>query len=535
MDGHVSGFVSIVGAGPWDPDLLTLGALKRLRRADVVVADYLVNPNLLLHAPVGAEIVQRVRGPAAADNTLGEMRLRQSDINALLVERASQGLYVVRLKGGDPCMFGRGAEEAEVLRAAGIAFEFVPGVTSPIAGPEAAGISVTHRDHTPAVTFVSGWEAYEKAGLAVAWTHLAQSAGTLVLMMSVKNARDNARRLIEAGRDPATAAAAVRWGTRGIQRTVVGRLDDIADKMAAQRFRAPCVLVVGEVVHLRERIGWLEARPLFGRRVAVTRAAPSQSLIDPSGDLASELSARGADVVVLPGLEVVPPPDPGALHAAVRALPQAHDGVILSSSNGVQAFFDALDRIGLDVRALSGKQVVAVGPSTAAAARARGVIADLVPEQAHSEGLVQALHERGWAARRWLHVRAREGRDVLQQGITAAGGTYTLAVGYDTVRRRVPPMLIRSLLPADQGGEGLDAICFASAKTARHVLTTLADEVGESSARAIVSSAAIVSIGPVTTAGIEALGLRVATTARQPSDAGLLEAILELDSRASEP
>ena len=529
----VSGFVSIVGAGPWDPDLLTLGALKRLRRADVVVADYLVNPNLLLHAPVGAEIIQRVRGPAAADNTPGEMRLRQSDINALLVEQARRGRYVVRLKGGDPCMFGRGAEEAEALRAAGVPFEFVPGVSSPIAGPEAAGISVTHRDHTPAVTFVSGWEAYEKAGLAVAWTHLAQSAGTLVLMMSVKNARDNARRLIEAGRDPATPAAAVRWGTRGIQRTVVGRLDDIADKMAAQRFRAPCVLGVGEVVHLRDRIGWLERRPLFGRRIAVTRVAPGASLIDLGTDLVSELSSRGADVVVLPGLEVVPPPDPDALHAAVQALPKAHDGVILTSSNGVQAFFDALDRVGLDVRALSGKQVIAVGPSTAAAVRKRGVIADLIPEQATSEGLVQTLREAGWLARRWLHVRAREGRDVIARGITGGGGTYTLAVGYDTVRRHVPPMLVRSLLPTDRGGEGLDVICFASAKTARHVLTTLAEEVGESSARAILDAAAIVSLGPVTTAGIEALGLRVAATASQPSDAGLLEAILELDGSAS--
>ncbi len=300
----MSGFVSIVGAGPWDAGLITVAGLRCLQRAEVVIADYLVNPNLLLHAPPSAEIVQRQAGPR------GGAQLLQPTINALMIERAREGKYVVRLKGGDPCMFGRGGEEAQALRTAGIDYELVPGVSSPIAGPERAGIPVTHRDHTPAVTFVSGFEAYDKAGLSVAWQHLARSAGTIVLMMSVRNARTNAERLIEAGRDPSTPAAVVRWGTRGIQRTIVGTLATIADVIDAEGIRAPAVLVVGDVVGVRDEIAWIEQRPLHGRRVVVTR--PREQALA----LCDLLEARGADAVAVPCLQVCPPDDPQAFDRA---------------------------------------------------------------------------------------------------------------------------------------------------------------------------------------------------------------------------
>jgi uroporphyrinogen III methyltransferase/synthase len=508
----VPGFVSLVGAGPWDPELLTLAGRERLSRADVVIADYLVNPALFVHCPPAAEIHQREAGPK------GGVVLDQDATTALMIARARAGAYVVRLKGGDPCMFGRGGEEAEALAEAGIPFELVPGVSSPIAAPESAGIPVTHRDHTPAVTFVSGWEAYDKAGLQVAWEHLAKSAGTLVLMMSVKNARENAERLVAAGRDPSTPAAAIRWGTRGIQRTVVATLATIADRIDAEGLRAPAVLVVGDVVRLRERLQWFEKRPLFGLRVVVARAARQ------AASLVGALASAGADAVVLPALEVVPPLDPDALARAVANL-RAHDGVIVSSPNGVEALHRALSSVGLDARALAGRVLAVVGTGTAAACERMGLLADVVPAQANAEGLVDALDEADLLGRSWLHLRADEGRDVLGPAITGKGGSYTLAIAYRTVRPSVAPMLVRSLLPASAGGEGFDAVCLTSGKAARHLLATLVEAWGEPEARSALGAAKIVALGPVTAAAVRALGLSVHTVATATTDDAMVAAV----------
>jgi len=512
------GRVSIVGAGPWDPELLTLAGLRRLQQADVVVADYLANPALLVHCPEHAQVYQRTAGPRGY-RPATEGPLPQSEINRLMIEHARAGRTVVRLKGGDPCLFGRGGEEAQALREAGIEYEFVPGVSAPIAAPEAAGIPVTHRHFTPAVTFVSGWEAYEKAGQQVAWEHLARSAGTLVLMMSIRNARANARRLVEAGRDAQTPAAIVRWGTRGIQRTVVGTLATIADQIEAEGIRPPAVLVVGEVVNLREQLAWSERRPLFGRRIVVTRSA------EQAMGLGRELSALGADVVAVPCLQVVPPEDLGALHREVATIGEGHDGLLLSSPNGVRAFFDALAAVELDVRALAGTTVVAIGAATARAAMGRGLRPDLVPEHAHSEGLVEGLDRADLLGARWLHVRAEEGRGVLGRAIAEAGGRYTVAVGYRTVRPAVSSRLLASLRAPEDGGEGFDAIAFASGKTARHFIETLGEALGPEEARRRLEAAAVVCIGPVTRAAVEELGLRVAETAASPTDAAVIEAL----------
>lgn len=516
-DAGATGMVSIVGAGPWDPELLTLAGRRRLRRADVVIADYLANPALLLHCPAHATIYQRTEGPRGYRPST-EGPLPQAEVNRLMIEHARRGHYVVRLKGGDPCMFGRGGEEAQVLREAGVPYELVPGVSAPIAAPELAGIPVTHRHFTPAVTFVSGWEAYEKAGLEVAWEHLAKSAGTLVLMMSIRNARTNAERLVSAGRDPATPAAIVRWGTRGIQRTVVGTLSTIADLAEAAAIRPPAVLVVGEVVALREQLAWVEARPLHGRRIVITRAA------EQSQPLLVELSQLGADVAVFPCLQIVAPEDPRALHRAVAGLPD-HDGVVLSSPNGVRAFFDALDEVGLDLRALGGKQVAVVGESTAAACRRRGIIPDLVPAHARAEGLVEAMAAQARLGARWLHVRADEGRDVLGPAIERAGGRYTLAIGYRSVRPAVSRQLLASLRAPAERGEGFDAIAFASGKTARHFLQTMGEALGDDETRRLIAAAKVVCLGPVTTAAVEAMGLRVDETAAAPTDAAVIDAL----------
>lgn len=515
--GGATGLVSIVGAGPWDPELITLAGQRRLRRADVVIADYLANPALLSWCPPHARIYQRTEGPRGYRRS-GEGPLPQAEVDRLMIEHARAGQRVVRLKGGDPCMFGRGGEEAQALRAAGVPYELVPGVSAPIAAPELAGIPVTHRHFTPAVTFVSGWEAYEKAGLEVAWEHLARSAGTIVLMMSIRNARANAERLVAAGRDPATPAAIVRWGTRGIQRTVVGTLSTIADLGEAEGIRPPAVLVVGEVVGLRHELSWVEARPLHGRRVVVTRAA------EPDGELVTTLADLGADVVVVPCLEVAPPDDPEALVRAVATVPE-HDGVVLSSPTGVRAFFDALVAAGLDARALFGKQVAAVGSSTASACRERGLVPDLVPDAARSEGLVERIAAAGQLGARWLHVRADEGRDLLGAAIERAGGRYTLAVGYRTRPAAASPHVVASLRHPHDGGEGFHAVAFASGKAARAFVRALDEQLGEPESRRLVAAAKVVCIGPVTAKAVEALGLRVDDVAHAPSDAATVDAL----------
>lgn len=512
---RVPGFVSIVGAGPWNPELITLAGVRRLARAEVVLADYLANPNLLFHAPRTAEIIQRERGPQ------GGPRLRQPELNDLMVEYAAAGRYVVRLKGGDPCLFGRGGEEAQVLRAAGIPFEFVPGVSSPIAAPQAAGIPITHRDHTPAVTFVSGYEAYDKAGLHVQWEHLARSAGTIVLMMSVRNARMNAQRLIEAGRDPGTPAAVIRWGTRGIQRTVVGELSTIADRIEAEGIRAPSILVVGEVVRLRQELQWFDTRPLFGRRIVVTRA------VDQAGALIEKLLDAGADPLLLPCLDVAAPVDGAALVREVARIEEV-DGVILTSRHGVDAFFRALDAGGRDARALAGKTVAVIGSATAQACRERGVAPDLVPEHAHSEGFVAMLRSRGVLARKWLHVRADDGRPEIGDAIRAAGGEHRLVIGYRLTRPAVPETVVRSLLSPEEGGEGFDAVCLASGRTAAHLLATLGEFFGEDDARRRLRATRLIAIGPATARALEGMGLPVAMTASDPSDDGILRAVQDL-------
>ncbi len=516
-DAGVTGLVSIVGAGPWDPELLTLAGRRRLRRADVVIADYLANPALLLHCPAHTTIYQRSEGPRGYRPT-SEGPLSQAEVNRLMIEHARAGERVVRLKGGDPCMFGRGGEEAQVLREAGVPYELVPGVSAPIAAPELAGIPVTHRHFTPAVTFVSGWEAYEKAGLEVAWEHLAKSAGTLVLMMSIRNARANAERLIAAGRAATTPAAIVRWGTRGIQRTVVGQLSTIADLAEAAGIRPPAVLVVGEVVTLREQLAWVETRPLHGRRIVITRAA------EQSHELLVTLSELGADAVAFPCLRIAPPEDAAALLRAVSEVP-GHDGVVLSSPNGVRAFFDALDEVGLDVRALAGKRVAVVGESTAAACRRRGIIADLVPAHARAEGLVECIGEAGLLGARWLHVRADEGRELLGGAIERAGGHYTLAIGYRSVRPLVSAQLLASLRPPAERGEGFDAVAFASGRAARHFLQTMTETLGDEETRRLVAAAKVVCMGPVTAVEVRRLGLRVDETASAPTDAAVVEAL----------
>ncbi|RMG98152.1 MAG: uroporphyrinogen-III C-methyltransferase [Deltaproteobacteria bacterium] len=503
----MTGFVSLVGAGPWDPGLLTLAGRDRLARADVVVADYLANPALLAHCRPDAEIFQRTAGPRSGT------RLTQSEIHALLLEHARKGRHVVRLKGGDPVLFGRGGEEAAFLREHRIPFEIVPGVPSAIAAAATAGIPVTHRDVTPAVTIVSGYEAFEKLGSPVAWRHLAHAAGTLVFLMGIRNLRTNMERLVASGRDPATPAAAVRWGTRGIQRTVVATVGTLADAVERAGLRAPALVVVGDVVRLREHVAFFERRPLFGRRILVARAEGR------AVGLVERLARLGADVVVVPCLRLVPlAPPQGPSPTEVVARIEAAEGIVVSSPEGARRIHAALVEAGRDVRLLGDRIVAAIGTGTAEACLRMGLRPDVTPDRAHSEGLVATLADRGLLGRRWLHVRGSEGRDVLRAAITEAGGSYDLLVAYRSVRPPVSPTLVRSLLPPEQGGEGIDAIFVSSGRTLRNLERTLAEHLGDEAARRLLETTLLFALGPVTADAARAMGLRVEAVASRPTD-----------------
>lgn len=502
----VTGFVSLVGAGPWDPELMTLAAVRRVSHADVIIADYLVNPLVFSHARADALIIQREAGPKTA-------QLQQARLNDLMVEHATSGAYVVRLKGGDPMMFGRGAEEASHLEAHGIGFEFVPGVSSPIAAPECAGIPVTHRDHTPSVSFVSGYEAYDKAGLQVAWDHLAQSAGTLVLMMSVKNCRENAARLIAAGRKPDTPAAIVRWGSRGIQQCVESRLDGIADAIDSAKIRPPAVLVVGDVVRARSELARRELRPLHGRRVAITRTCEA------ARELSSHLNLLGADVVSIPSSRFELRPHRDELAKALLNADQ-YDGIIFASARALEASCEALLANSADLRKFAHAKLVAVGQATARALRSRGVAADLVPQTAHSEGIVEALNASGWVSQRWLHPRADRSRASLGTGISENGGQYLPVTAYSAHGEPITEIQLRSI-----DSEGLDAVCFASGRSARHHFDALAAHWGEEPTRTYLNARILVALGPVTAQAMTDLGLQVRATATDASNAGMVEAL----------
>src|SRR5712692_5934453 len=333
--------VYLVGAGPGDPDLITLKGRKALARADVVLYDNLANERLLDYAPANAERIYVGKKRA-------EHEMSQEEISALMVDRARQGRTVVRLKGGDPFIFARGGEEMETLAAAGIPFEIVPGVTTPLGLAAYTGVPLTHRAHTSAVTFVTGHNVE-----AIDWGKVG-SAETVVLFMGLVNFAAIAREMIAKGRSPSTPAMAVRWATRPDQQTVVGTLEDLPGKLAQIGFRPPATIVIGEVVALRDRFNWFERLPLFGQRIVITRDRGRNE------QLAEPLEELGAEVLALPVIEILPPSDPGPLDRAIARL-DSYDWLIFTSANGVSGFLDRLDASGRDQRALRAK-LCAIGP-----------------------------------------------------------------------------------------------------------------------------------------------------------------------------
>lgn len=472
MNREPIGKVYLVGAGPGDPGLLTLKGKRCLEEAEVIVYDYLANERLLAHARPDVErIYVGKRG--------GEHTLSQREINTLLIERARAGKIVVRLKGGDPFIFGRGGEEAEALAEAHIPFEVVPGVTSAIAAPAYAGIPLTHRDLASTVAFVTGQEDPAKEASGIDWKALAH-IGTVVFLMGVHRLPEIVRRLIGHGRSPDTPVAIIHWGTRATQETVTGTLHDIQEK--AKGLTPPAVTVVGEVVRLRDRLRWFEGKPLFGRRIVVTRAREQQSAF------AELLEGYGAEVLECPTIALLPPEDWTTLDQALDRIASYH-WLIFTSANGVRFFWKRLRGQGRDLRTLSGLKVVAIGPATASALEEVGLRPDLIPTEYRAEALVEAL-QGDLRGVRFLLPRAAEAREVLPDGLLERGAVVDVVPTYRTVKVADQTQRIRELLQAKQ----IDAVTFTSSSTVVNFVEMFPGE----DLHTLLRGVTIACIGPVT-------------------------------------
>jgi uroporphyrinogen III methyltransferase / synthase len=483
------GIVFLVGAGPGDPGLMTRRSLELIASADAILYDRLIPPGALEGAHADAELRYVGKRP-------GQPAMPQDEINERLVELARAGKRVVRLKGGDPFVFGRGGEEAEALAEAGVRFEIVPGVTAGVAAPAYAGIPVTHRDAASAVALVTGHEDPDKPESALDWDALARFPGTLVLYMGVRNLPLVAERLIAAGRDPADAAAVVERGTEPGQRVVTGTLSDIAESAEGGGIRPPAVTVIGPVAALHDTIAWLERRPLHGEVVAVTRARAQAS------ELGARLGELGAEVVETPAIRIEP-------RAVYLPRLETYALVCLTSPNAARVLFDALDQLGLDARVLAGATVAAIGPGTAAELRRHGIRPDVMPGRSVAEALVEALKPVAVTGKRVLVARASEARDVLPEALRERGAEVDVIPLYDTVAEPLAEEQLEALARATY-------VTFTSSSTVRFLL--------QSGGR-VPDSARVVSIGPITSATAREHGLTVHVEAERHDVDGLVEAL----------
>ncbi len=511
-----NGMVYLVGAGPGDPGLLTLRGKQLLERATIVVYDYLANSRLLRHAPDATAIY--VGKKAAAHS------MTQEEINALLIEHARQGHRVVRLKGGDPFVFGRGGEECEALAAAGIPFEIVPGVTAAIAAPAYAGIPVTHRDLNSSFTFITGHEkedeykdprsrGRESAGNSsdVDWSSIAKLP-CVAFYMGVKSLPRICEQLIAHGMDRDTPAATIQWGTTPRQRTIVGTIGDIAARVADAKLAPPALTIIGRVVSLRQTMNWFERRPLFGQTIVVTRTRHDAS------ELSDLLGDAGADVIEAPTIEISPGDDAtvrGALEAA-----KTFDWIVFTSGNGARLTRERLDALGMDVRAFGAAKIAVVGKETAAAAAEHlSLRADLCPGRAVADALADELvaHD-GVAGKRFLLLRADIARPVLVDRLNAAGAAEVrdIAVYETTPAAALPQDLIDAVEE-----RRVTWVTFTSSSTAKNFTALLGSDY-----RGKLAGVKFASIGPVTTATLRELGLEPTVQAETSSIDGLVEAIL---------
>jgi uroporphyrinogen III methyltransferase/synthase len=488
-----TGKVYLVGAGPGDPELITAKGLRVLASADSVLYDNLAPHSLLDFAPAGAERVYVGKKGA-------ERAFEQHQISAMLVERAQRGLTVVRLKGGDPFIFGRGGEELEALADANVSFEVVPGVTSALGIGAYTGVPLTHRDHVAAVTFVTGHDVDH-----FDWSRIGADQ-TLVIYMGVMAFAEIARRLIESGRSPETPAMAVRWGTRPDQKTIAGTLSTLPRLISEHGLKPPATIIAGEVVSLRERLNWYERLPLFGRRILITRDRSQ------AGDLAAKVRALGAEPVELPVIEIRPPSDTGPLDRAIAEL-ESYDWVIFTSANGVRFFLDRLDHSARDLRALRAR-ICAIGPATRRTIEQLHLKVEVVPDEYVAESLVRALERFDLAGRRVLLPRAAVARDLVPVALSNRGARVDVVEAYRTVMPEDVQERAREIF---SGKHRPDWITFTSSSTVKNFVAVAGDR--------SLEGVRVASIGPVTSATARALGLTVDVEANPFTMEGLVSAI----------
>lgn len=506
------GTVYLIGAGPGDPKLITVRGAECIAKADTVVYDRLANPRLLRYMKSGAEKIYVGKLP-------DRHTLRQEEINRLLADLALEGKTVARLKGGDPSIFGRVGEEAEVLAAHGIPFEIVPGITSAIAVPAYAGIPVTHRDYTSSLAIITGHEDPAKTESSHDWSKLATATGTSIFLMGVANLPYIRDSLVAHGRAPETPVALIRWGTRPEQETLTGTLATIVEQVREANFQSPAIIIVGEVVKLREALNWYEKKPLFGKRVLVTRARSQSSV------LAEQIDELGGEAVEFPVIRLRQPESPEVLEALDRALHRLEefDWVLFTSPNGVVYFFDRLRRLGVDIRSMHKARVAAVGPKTAELLAERGIVAKRLPSRFQGEGLLESILPELLPGQQALLPRSDIARDYLPVKLKELGLGVTEVDVYETVLEEDQSDEVLEQL----GNREIHIVTFTSSSTVENLLGILR-RAGAADPAALFEGTAVVCIGPLTAETAVKHGLRVTAMAAEATIDSLVETLTRL-------
>ncbi|WP_300462006.1 uroporphyrinogen-III C-methyltransferase [Desulfobacula sp.] len=498
-----TGTVYLIGAGPGDPGLLTLKAKECIETADVVVYDYLASPFFLNYAGKDAQIIYV--GKKGGDHTL-----TQEKINRLLVDKAKQGLNVARLKGGDPFVFGRGGEEAQMLLHHGVSYEVIPGVTSAIAAPAYAGIPVTHRDHTSFVSFITGHENPAKQNTSMQWDVFAKSHATLVFLMGVKNLDHIVTNLMDHGKPSDTPVALIQWGTTARQQTVTGTLKTIVEAVRQARLTSPAVIIIGQVVSLRDELAWFDKRPLFGKRIVITRARAQAS------DLVTKLSKLGALCIEIPTIQIDPPRDMAPLTASIEHIKQ-YDWLVFTSVNGVKFFFDTLFDMGKDVRVLGHLQFACIGPVTRDRLKDYGIISDILPETYRAESVVDAFSGIEINGKKVLLPRAKKARTILPDALRKMGARVDEVIAYETRLADERRQELIALLEDN----AIDAITFTSSSTVSNFMSQLES----TDAKKLLTNVVTASIGPITSDTARSLGIEPDIEAKAYTIQGLVDSL----------
>ena len=504
----MKGKVYLIGAGPGDYRLLTLKACDCLKQADTVVYDRLADARILQYAPQDAEYIYV--GKASSQHTMTQDKICQ-----LLVDLAKEGKTVVRLKGGDPFVFGRGGEEALLLQENDLPFEIVPGVTSAISVPAYAGIPVTHRGIAASFAVVTGHEDPTKDNSDINWQQLATATDTVVFLMGVANLPKITAKLMENGRSGDTPVAIIRWGTKAQQQVWASTVAEAAEMAKREQIKPPCIFLVGNVVKLREKLAWFDnpqLKPLFGKRILVTRSRAQASR------LTAGLEDLGADCLEAPAIRIQPPADNyAALDKAIGSLAD-FDWIIYTSANGVEHFFSRLSEAGLDSRSLCDKKICAIGSATAQALEKHGIKADIVPKEYRAEGILSAMYGKLKEGDKVLLPRAAEARSILPEELKRQGADVVVATAYETVAGEADGMALSEEL----ANGSIDAVTFTSSSTVKNLLKLLGDNAPE-----LLKNVKIAAIGPITAETCKQNGLQVTVQAQEYTIDGLIQAVKE--------